>query len=299
MGERCKKAKLAQAYILTSPLGHVYINACPDGVHCVKLYGDTSYDNIKWKGKVDFIRSSSFLAKNQHVIEVKKWLQQYFTNPIDCKGMPITFCGLEEYGEFNSKVWMTIFDHCPPGELLSYAELATQSGYGPGASKVVGYAINKNPYMLVVGDHRIVRASGEIWCENDSQRNKLRKALTLYEISFTDGSLDDALNIVRERNEKSKGSRKRASTATNGAAKRSRASATGPKRVKKEQLEDDDEDTEEEKPKRKSTQTRHRAITAKPGQKKKPAARQKVVKKEETSEEESELEEEDTTEDDD
>lgn len=298
MGERCKKAKLSQAYILTSPLGHVYINACPDGVHCVKLYGDTSYDNIKWKGKVDFIRSSSFSAKNKHVTEVKKWLQQYFTNPIDCKGMPITFCGLEEYGGFNSKVWMTIFDNCPPGELMSYVELAQQSGYGAGASKVVGYAINKNPYMLVVGDHRVVRATGEIWCENESQRNKLRKALTLYEISFTDGNLDDALSKVRERNEKSKGSRKRASTARTGGAKRSRASAAGTKRVKKEVDDDEGEEVEDEKPLAKK-KPRARASTATAARKKVPAAKQRRVKKEETSEEESEMEEEDTTEDDD
>ena len=209
LGERCVNRDKSCAYILTSPLGHVYTNACPKGLHCVKLYGDTSYDDIKWDTKVDFMRSSALLGSNPHVNQLKKWLQMYFSNPIKCKDIDISFCGLEEYGEFNSKVWMTIYSTCPPGELMSYSELAQRSGYGAGASKVVGYAINKNPYMLVVGDHRVIKASGEIWCENESQRNKLRRLLVKYEIDFTDESFDDALLRVKERNNASKGTRRR------------------------------------------------------------------------------------------
>lgn len=175
----------------------------------MKLYGDTSYDMINWETKVDFIRASTLMPSNPHVKELKKWLQLYFSNPLECETVSLSFCGLEEYGEFNSKVWMTIKDTCPPGELMSYSELAQRSGYGAGASKVVGYAINKNPYMLVVGDHRVVKASGEIWCENDSQRNKLRRLLVKYEIEHTSKSLEDALLEVKERNQASKSTRTR------------------------------------------------------------------------------------------
>lgn len=209
LGERCKNKDKSSAYILTSPLGHVYTNACPDGLHCVKLYGDTSYDDIDWDTKVDFIRASTFMPSNKHAKQLKKWLQMYFSNPLKCKDIEISFCGLDDYGEFNSKVWMTIYDTCPPGELMSYSELAQRSGYGAGASKVVGYAINKNPYMLVVGDHRVVKASGEIWCENESQRNKLRRLLVHYEVKFTDDDLDGALLKVKERNQANKGTRQR------------------------------------------------------------------------------------------
>lgn len=209
LGERCPNKDKSSAYILTSPLGHVYTNACPTGLHCVKLYGDTSYDEINWDTKVDFIRASALLPSNQHAKQLKKWLQMYFSNPLKCKDIDISFCGLEEYGEFNSKVWMTIYNSCPPGEMMSYSELAQGSGYGSGASKVVGYAINKNPYMLVVGDHRVIKASGEIWCENESQRNKLRRLLVKYEVKFTSDSFEDALLKVRERNERTKGTRRR------------------------------------------------------------------------------------------
>lgn len=192
----------------------------------------------------------------------------YFSNPIKCKGIDIEFCGLEEYGEFNSKVWMTILNTCPPGDLMSYSELAQRSGYGAGASKVVGYAINKNPYMLVVGDHRVVKASGEIWCENESQRNKLRRLLVYYEVEKAGQTLDEALLIVKERNEASKGSRKRASStkakvksepkvktesgsrkkSSAGGVKKPAASKKGAKKKapRRKKLDDSDEESDEE-----------------------------------------------------
>lgn len=224
----------------------------------MKLYGDTSYDDIKWDAKVDFIRASTLMPSNRHAKQLKKWLQMYFSDPIKCKDIDISFCGLEEYGEFNSKVWMTIYNTCPPGELMSYSELAQRSGYGAGASKVVGYAINKNPYMLVVGDHRVIKASGEIWCENESQRNKLRRLLVKYEISFTPDSFDDALLKVKERNEATKGTRKRNTSTlklkvkTEPRASRSRgvqktaAKKEARKRTTKRRREDSDEDEEDE-----------------------------------------------------
>lgn len=160
----------------------------------------------------------------------------YFSNPLKCGDIELSFCGLDEYGEFNSKVWMAIKDTCPAGELMSYSELAIRSGYGAGASKVVGYAINKNPYMLVVGDHRVVKATGEIWCENDSQRNKLRRLLVKYEMDFTSYSLDDALLKVKERNEATKGNRRRAASST---AKKTKG--RGRAKVKKEEDSDDED----------------------------------------------------------
>lgn len=197
------------------------------------------------------------MARNAHVNQLKKWLQNYFQNPLNCKDIPIAFCGLQDYGEFNSKIWMTIYETCPPGDLMSYSELAQRSGYGAGASKVVGYAINKNPYMLVVGDHRVVKASGEIWCENESQRNKLRRLLVNYEISFTSENLDEALARVKDRNDQSKGSRRRNTStktkikteAKTGAKKtgpKSRSSTKRSKRRKREETESEEEEDEDE-----------------------------------------------------
>lgn len=238
---------------MTSPLGHIYTNACPNGLHCVKLYGDTSYDNIDWSTEVEFIRASTLLPSNTHVNQLKKWMKKYFSRPLECERIQLSFCGLEDYGEFNSKIWTTIRDTCPAGELMSYSELAQRAGMSAGASKVVGYAINKNPYMLVVGDHRVVKASGEIWCENDSQRNKLRRLLVNYEISFTNETLEEALLRVKHRCESTKDTRRRNTSAKvkkekndpeETKAKKSKA-ATGPKKKAKRRKVESSESEEE------------------------------------------------------
>lgn len=63
--------------------------------------------------------------------------------------------------------------------------------------------------MLVVGDHRVVKATGEIWCCDQSQRNKLRQLLVEYEVSAAGMTVDDALLVVKERNLKTKSTRHR------------------------------------------------------------------------------------------
>lgn len=218
------------------------------------------------------------MPSNKHATQLKKWLQSYFSNPLTSEDIEISFCGLVEYGKFNSDVWMAIKRTCPPGELMSYRELGERSGYGSGASKVVGYAINKNPYMLVVGDHRVVKATGEIWCENESQRNKLRRLLVQWEISFTSMSFDDALLKVKERNESTKKSRSKTAT--------SKAKVKAEAKVKTEA-----------KPKGRGVK---KETTAKASKKKKAATKGRSRRrKDETSEEEEESEDDEFIDDDD
>lgn len=212
------------------------------------MYGDANYDKIDWDVKVDFIRASSLLPSNKHAKQLKKWLQLYFTNPLKCSEVDISFCGLDEYGEFNSKIWMTIYNTCPAGELMSYSELAVRSNYSAGASKVVGYAINKNPYMLVVADHRVVKATGEIWTCDESQRNKLRRLLVEYEMIQAGTTVDEALLVIKERNAKTKQTRARTTSKKDSTSRKSikKSNITAAKRKKRRQPEDDESDDSED-----------------------------------------------------
>ena len=49
----------------------------------------------------------------------------------------------------------------PPGETLSYAELAAKAG-SPGASRAVGQAMRTNRIPLLIPCHRVVGASGKL-----------------------------------------------------------------------------------------------------------------------------------------
>ena len=48
----------------------------------------------------------------------------------------------------------------PFGETASYGELARAAG-SPGAARAVGTALSKNPHIIVVPCHRVIRQNGE------------------------------------------------------------------------------------------------------------------------------------------
>jgi methylated-DNA-[protein]-cysteine S-methyltransferase len=69
--------------------------------------------------------------------------------PVDVDGTP-----------FQMRVWKALRT-IPPGETLSYRELAERAG-SPGAVRAVGNANGKNPVGLVIPCHRVIHADGTI-----------------------------------------------------------------------------------------------------------------------------------------
>jgi methylated-DNA-[protein]-cysteine S-methyltransferase len=58
--------------------------------------------------------------------------------------------------DFDRKVW-TELRKIPPGETVTYGEIARRIGY-PGAARAVGGAVGRNPIPIVVPCHRVVGA---------------------------------------------------------------------------------------------------------------------------------------------
>jgi methylated-DNA-[protein]-cysteine S-methyltransferase len=68
--------------------------------------------------------------------------------PLDLEGVPA----------FHRKVY-AVARAIPPGEVLSYGEVARRLGE-PGAARAVGQALGKNPFAPVVPCHRVLAAGG-------------------------------------------------------------------------------------------------------------------------------------------
>src|SRR5215831_16845703 len=49
----------------------------------------------------------------------------------------------------------------PPGQTLSYGELAARLG-APGAARAVGQALGQNPFAIIVPCHRVLAADGKL-----------------------------------------------------------------------------------------------------------------------------------------
>ena len=69
--------------------------------------------------------------------------------------VPLDFSGV---AEFHRQVY-AITRAIPPGEVLTYGEVASRVGQ-PGAARAVGQALGHNPYAPVVPCHRVLAAGG-------------------------------------------------------------------------------------------------------------------------------------------
>jgi AraC family transcriptional regulator of adaptative response/methylated-DNA-[protein]-cysteine methyltransferase len=62
--------------------------------------------------------------------------------------------------DFQFDVWRALLT-VAPGQSISYAQLAQQSGH-PGAARAVGRAVGANPVALLIPCHRVIRQDGAL-----------------------------------------------------------------------------------------------------------------------------------------
>jgi len=67
---------------------------------------------------------------------------------------------MDEVPEFHRRVY-DLARTIPPGETLSYGEVASRLGE-PGAAQAVGRALARNPFPIVVPCHRVLAANGAL-----------------------------------------------------------------------------------------------------------------------------------------
>ncbi len=84
--------------------------------------------------------------------EVIQQLEGYFGNGEWCFSLPVSKRGTDH----QLRVWNALGE-IPPGETMTYGELARHLGSGP---RAVGNACRSNPVPIVVPCHRVVSATG-------------------------------------------------------------------------------------------------------------------------------------------
>lgn len=104
---------------------------------------------------IDFTDDASAACGNALCERAAEELREYFsgkrkTFDLPLKNAPSTFA-------------QRVYDEAmkiPFGETASYGELARAAG-SPGAARAVGTALSKNPHIIVVPCHRVIRQNGE------------------------------------------------------------------------------------------------------------------------------------------
>lgn len=75
--------------------------------------------------------------------------------------LPIHFLDISQLSDFERKVLISLYENVPRGEVITYGQLASLSGY-PRAARAVGSVMRKNPFPLFFPCHRVIRSDGTI-----------------------------------------------------------------------------------------------------------------------------------------
>lgn len=164
-----------------SRVGDVYIALSAAGVAAID-FGCREEDflgRISRAGMTSVQRSSAVLAEPiQQVAEYLEGARRQFELPLDLAGLT----------SFQRLVLETVAQ-VPPGQVVSYGELARRIGKPRGA-RAVGQALGRNPVPIVIPCHRVLAGDGSMGGYSGGGGVQTKRSLLLLE-----GALQPGLGI--------------------------------------------------------------------------------------------------------
>lgn len=128
-------------FIYKSSIGNILIEESNNFITKIGLISD-SFNNTGSESKLEQ--------------ETAKQLDEYFKGTRKEFNLPLYLNGTE----FQKKVWQTL-KQIPYGQTKSYKEIAIIIG-NKNASRAVGMANNKNPFLIVIPCHRVIGSDGNL-----------------------------------------------------------------------------------------------------------------------------------------
>ncbi|HWP79864.1 MAG TPA: methylated-DNA--[protein]-cysteine S-methyltransferase, partial [Candidatus Acidoferrum sp.] len=106
--------------------------------------------------------------------EAARQFEAYFAGVLKEFDLPLAISG----PPFFAAILKELPKLVPYGETASYGEVADMFG-SPGASRAVGSAMKKNPFVIVVPCHRVTKAGGVLGCYSAGGEGNKRLLLKL------------------------------------------------------------------------------------------------------------------------
>ncbi|MBR5230010.1 MAG: methylated-DNA--[Firmicutes bacterium] len=136
-----------------SPIGTIEILSENGRITKIDLIGyKTDYEKCN-KRDAEFCRNP---ADDNVINNTKQQLAEYFD------GTRKTFeVDIDPHGtEFQKAIWNVLMT-IPYGMTMSYAQVAEAAGY-PKSHRAAGSAVGKNPLLIIVPCHRVIKADGSL-----------------------------------------------------------------------------------------------------------------------------------------
>lgn len=137
---------MENSYSFQSPIG--FLTICEQDNQLTRLYLDNQDRGI--------LHSRNFEYHSDFLHEVYHQLNEYFAGKRKIFDLPVDSKGTA----FQKAVWREL-QKIPYGETRSYEDIAVAIG-NKKAVRAIGQANGRNPIMIVVPCHRVIRKNGDI-----------------------------------------------------------------------------------------------------------------------------------------
>lgn len=137
---------MENSYSFQSPIG--FLTICEQDNQLTRLYLDNQDRGI--------LQSRNFEYHSDFLHEVYHQLNEYFAGKRKIFDLPVDSKGTA----FQKAVWREL-QKTPYGETRSYEDIAVAIG-NKKAVRAIGQANGRNPIMIVVPCHRVIRKNGDI-----------------------------------------------------------------------------------------------------------------------------------------
>lgn len=140
--------------MLPTPLGPMLAGATDDGI-CLLEFTDRPMLPTQLAVLEHRLGRPVVAGRHPHLDALAAQLEEYFAGERLAFELPLVVNG----SPFQERVWEALRS-IPPGETISYEELALRAGR-PGAQRAAGTANGANRLAILIPCHRVVRKSGE------------------------------------------------------------------------------------------------------------------------------------------
>ncbi|HEX6128747.1 MAG TPA: methylated-DNA--[protein]-cysteine S-methyltransferase, partial [Candidatus Limnocylindria bacterium] len=140
--------------MLATPLGPVLAGVTDDGI-CLLEFTDRPMLPTQLAVLEHRLGRPVVAGRHPHLDALATQLEEYFAGERLAFDLPLVVDG----SPFQERVWEALRT-IPPGETISYEELALRAGR-PGAQRAAGTANGANRLAILIPCHRVVRKSGE------------------------------------------------------------------------------------------------------------------------------------------
>ena len=169
---------------IDTPEGEMIVGATEEGI-CLLEFTDRKILHSEYKELMGILKTDIVERENNHIVELRKQLEEYFKGRRKIFQLPLVTPGTE----FQNQVWRELLN-IPYGETRSYREQAEAIG-SKGSVRAVANENGRNRIAIIIPCHRVIGSDGHLTGYGGGLKRKRR--LLDHEKKYSGKAIDISL----------------------------------------------------------------------------------------------------------